>query len=186
MSLLDAAKTRPLFGGPSFSLGHRLFRMTWSITWVVLAAWTPAPLHRWRVFLLRLFGAKIDWTAHIYGTANIWYPPNLTMKARSCLGRMVDCYCMAPIFIGEGAIVSKGTTLCSGTHDIEDPQFQLLVSEINISRNVWIAAECFIGPGVNIGEGAVLGSRTVLFGNADPYGVYMGNPAMLKKNRNLK
>ncbi|RYZ75086.1 MAG: putative colanic acid biosynthesis acetyltransferase [Lysobacteraceae bacterium] len=185
MSLLDAKESKPLLGGPSFSLGHRMFRAAWGVTWLLLAAWTPAPLHGWRVWLLKCFGARMHPTAHVYGSARVWYPPNLIMEEGACLGPRVNCYCMAPISLGRGVIVSQGAYLCAGMHDIEDPDFQLLVKPIVIGADAWVAAEAFVGPGVSIGRGAVLGARAVLFKDAVANGVYAGNPAQLIKSRKL-
>ena len=185
MTVLDASKSKPLEGGASFSFKHRLYRFVWNKVWFLLAAWTPPPFNMWRIFLLNTFGAKIDKTANVYGSARVWYPPNLILGARACLGPRVNCYNMAPIKIESGAIVSHGTQLCSGSHDIEDPNFQLLVKSINIGKKVWIASECFIGPGVNIGDAAILGARTVLFRNVEPHTVYVGNPAKYIKMRGL-
>ena len=50
---LDTSEQSSFEGAPSFSLGNRLFRLLWSLTWLVLAAWTPPPLHGWRAMLLR-------------------------------------------------------------------------------------------------------------------------------------
>lgn len=183
MNPLDASKSKPLLGGASYALSHRLFRMAWALVWLLLAAWTPAPLHRWRIFLLRLAGAKVHATAHVYGSARVWYPPNLTMDAHACLGPQVNCYCMAPIKLGRNAIVSQGSHLCAGTHDIEDPDFQLVVKPITIHADAWLAAEVFVGPGVTIGESAVLGARCVLFRDAEPSSVYIGNPAQRIRSR---
>jgi putative colanic acid biosynthesis acetyltransferase WcaF len=162
-----------------------MFRSSWNVAWLLLAAWTPAPLHRWRVWLLNCFGAHVHATAHVYGSARVWYPPNLVMEAGSCLGPGVNCYCMASIRLGQGAIVSQGAHLCAGMHDIEDPEFQLLVRPIVLGAHAWIAAEAFVGPGVTVGEGAVLGARGVMFKDAVPHGVYAGNPAQLIKQRQL-
>lgn len=183
MTLLDAKESKPLEGGPSFSLRQRLFRTMWIFVWYLFAAWTPPPLHGWRLLLLRLFGAQLHPTAHIYSSARIWYPPNLYMDEHACLGPRVNCYCMAPIRFGARAIASQGTHLCAGTHDIKDPDFHLVVKPIIIGADAWIAAEAFIGPGVTIGEGAVIGARTVLFKDAEAGGVYAGNPAQLIKRR---
>lgn len=186
MSLLDAHVSKPLEGGPSFSLRHRLFRAAWMATWCLLAAWTPPPLHAWRRALLVAFGAKLHPSARVYGSARIWYPPHLRMEAHACLGPGVLCYCMAPITIGERAIVSQRAHLCAGTHDIHDPEFQLVTRPIDIGARAWVAAEAFIGPGARVAEGAVIGARAVLFGETVPYGVYAGNPARLLRQRVLR
>lgn len=157
--------------------------MLWCLVWTLLASWTPAPLHRYRVALIRLFGGQVDWTAHVYGSTKIWLPSQLRMEAHSCLGPGVNCYSMAPITLGEGAIVSQGTTLCAGTHDIHDEHFQLITKPILVERHAWIAAEAFVGPGAIVGESAVIGARATLFGTAEPGGIYIGNPAKLIKYR---
>lgn len=183
MSILDAQHAKPLEGGPSFSLRHRLFRAVWGVTWLCLASWTPPPLHAWRRWLLRCFGARLERGARVYGSARIWYPPNLSMAAHACIGPDVHCYCMGPISIGERAIVSQRAHLCAGTHAIDDPDFQLIARPITIGPQAWVAAEAFIGPGVNVGAGSVVGARAVVLRDTQPWGVYSGNPAQCIKTR---
>lgn len=179
------AESDPIKGAPSFPFRHRVQRALWTLTWAILASWTPAPFHRWRIVLLRLAGAKVHPTAHVYGSARVWYPPNLTMEAHACIGPNVNFYNMAPIRLGAGAILSQGAQICAGTHDIDDPHFQLIVRPIEIGANAWIAADAFVGPGVSVGEGAVLGARGVLFKDAEPWTVFAGNPAQKIRTRNI-
>jgi putative colanic acid biosynthesis acetyltransferase WcaF len=184
MTPLSTARSNPLQGGPSFSFSNRLFRAVWSVVWFVFASWTPPLLHSWRRFLLRRFGAKIAESALVYGSARIWYPPNLEMAEHSCLGPRVNCYCMGKISLGAYALASQGAHLCAGAHDIDDPYFQLTTKPITIGARAWIAAEAFVGPGVTVGEGAVLGARGVAFKDLAPWCVYMGNPAReIRKRR---
>lgn len=170
-------------GGPSFALRHRLFRALWSVSWVVLAAWTPPPLHGWRRLVLAAFGARIDPTARVHGSARVWYPPNLRMAARAMLGPRTTCYCVAAITLGEGAIVSQGAHLCGGTHAVDDPGFQLLSKPILIGNGAWVAAEAFVGPGVTLGACAVLGARGVAFRDLEAGCIYVGNPARRLRRR---
>jgi len=90
---------------------------------------------------------------------------------------------MALITLEKYAIISQGAHLCTGTHDIEDPDFQLYAKPIHIGTKAWIAAEAFIGPGVTVHDGAVVGARAVLFKDAKSNGVYVGNPATLLRMR---
>lgn len=186
MTLLNARESKPLEGGASFSLRHRALRALWGVTWLLLAAWTPPPLHRWRAWLLRCFGAAVHPTARIYGRARIWYPPNLVIHEHAVVGPGANIYCMDLITIGEKAVVSQGAQLCGGTHDISDPDFQLITRPIVIGARSWVAADAFVGPGVAVGEGAVIGARAVLFKDAEPWCVYAGNPAVRIKGRVLR
>ena len=118
--LLDASEAGSMNGGPSFTLQHRLFRAFWNVTWMALGCWTPPPMHGWRRLLLQAFGAKIAKTARIYGSAKIWYPPNLEMDEYSVLGPNSYCYNMDNVTIEEYATVSQFAFLLGGTHDIAD------------------------------------------------------------------
>jgi putative colanic acid biosynthesis acetyltransferase WcaF len=182
-SPLDSRKSSSVYGGPSFSLANRLQRAVWIMTWLILASWTPPPFHPWRRFLLRLFGAQISPTARIYGSTRIWYPPNLKMGAYSVLGWDAICYCQGQITLNDFASVSQRAHLCAGTHAIDDPDFQLITGPIVIEEHAWVAADAFVGPGVTIREGAVLGARGVAFKDLDSWTVYVGNPAQSIRRR---
>jgi len=173
-------------GGPSFSLGNRVFRLFWILSWTVLARWTPPPLHWWRRLVLCFFGARIHPTARIHASVRVWYPPHLEVGENTTIGPRVICYCQDRITIGDRAIVSQGAHLCAGSHDISDERFQLITKPIVIEDRAWIAAECFVGPGVKIGEGAVLGARGVAFKDLSPWTVYVGNPAQRIKARTIQ
>jgi putative colanic acid biosynthesis acetyltransferase WcaF len=186
VDILDAQKHDTLRGGASFTLANRLYRMAWSIVWLVLASWTPPQLHAWRRFLLRLFGATVAPKAKIYPSARIWLPANLEIGDYACIGPGVIVYSMAKITFAPYALASQRAHICAGTHDIEDVHFQLQARPITIHSRVWIAAEAFVGPGVTIGEGAVLGARSCAFRNLEPWTVYVGNPARPIKPRRVR
>lgn len=183
---LDAERFNQKGDGPSFSLSNRIERALWIMSWAILASWTPPPLRAWRRFVLRCFGAKLGAGADVRGGARIWYPPHLHMGVGAVMAKHVNCYNMAPIHIGAGAIVSQGAHLCAGSHDITSPVFQLTTRPITIGAKAWIAAEAFVGPGVEVGEGAVLGARGVTFRSLDPWTVYAGNPAQRIKQRVMR
>ena len=137
---LAARRSRPLDGGPSFSFGNRAYRALWAVAWFALASWTPPFLHGWRLFVLRLFGARVAPGARVYSSARIWDPRHLALDAYACIGPRVDCYAMAPISLGRYAIVSQDAVLCGGTHDVDDPGFQLTTKPIVIGERAWVAA----------------------------------------------
>lgn len=186
IGLLAAKQTRPREGGASFGLRNRIVRVIWRAAWTLLAAWTPPMLHGWRRRLLRLFGADMAPGATVYGSARIWYPAHLTMGRYAVLGPRANCYNQARITIGDYAIVSQDASLCSGTHDHGDPDFQLIARPIVIGRDAWVAAEAFVGPGVTIGEGAVLGARGVAMRDLEPHIIYSGNPATALRERRVR
>jgi putative colanic acid biosynthesis acetyltransferase WcaF len=185
-NILDAGKINIWESGASFTLPNRLYRFTWSVTWKLFAAWTPPPMHAWRRRLLRLFGAKIASTAGIYPSARIWSPANLEVGEFAFIGPEVKVYSMAKIKFAPYALASQGAHICTGTHDIEDANFQLKALPIVIGFRAWIAADAFVGPGVRVGDGAVLGARSCAFSDLDPWTVYVGNPARPLKKRHVR
>jgi len=163
---------------PKFlSLSNKLGRIAWQIVWLVLFRPTPRVFHAWRCFLLRLFGANLGKSVHIYPSAHIWAPWNLEMGDHSCIGERVDCYSVGKIHIGAYSTISQYCFLCSSSHDYTLAEMPLIFSPIFIGENVWITADVFIGPGVTIGEGAVVTARSSVFSNIPPWVVASGNPA---------
>jgi putative colanic acid biosynthesis acetyltransferase WcaF len=98
----------------------------------------------------------------------------------------VTVYNVAKVTLWDYAIVSQGANLCTAGHDIEDRHFQTVARPISIGRRAWVAGEAFVGPGVIVGEGAVLGARGCAFRDLDPWTVYVGNPARALKPRRLR
>jgi putative colanic acid biosynthesis acetyltransferase WcaF len=186
MSLLDAQVTRPLEGGASFSLRNRLFRVLWMFGWLILARFTPPPLHAWRRLVLRAFGARVAEGVRVHGSVNIWHPANLELGAYALVGPGARLYNQGHITIGERTVISQRAHICASTHDVKDPNFQLVVRPIVIGSGCWVAAEAFVGPGVTMSDRSVLGARGALFSNADADGVYLGNPAAFVKPRQLR
>ena len=166
---------------------HQIVRLLWGFVWTLFARPLPRSVgKKWKNLLLRLFGAKIAKTAHVYSSAKIYYPANLIMEEYSCLASDVNCYNVAPIKIGANTTVSQGAYLCTASHDITNPLNPLITAPIIIEDQAWIAAEAFVGIGVNIGQGAVVGARAAVFKDVEPWTVVGGNPAKFIKKREIK
>lgn len=159
------------------SVANRVARALWGVVHVVFFRVSPRPFHAWRRFLLKIFGAQIGRGVRVYGSARIWAPWNLTMGDFSVLGDYVDCYAVDRIEIGAHSVVSQYSFLCTATHNPDQPGFPLLTKPIRIGDRAWIAADVFVGPGVAIGEGAVVGARSSVFKDVDPWTVVGGTPA---------
>lgn len=171
---------------PPYNTSNKVRRLCWSVCWSLLARPFPrGTFMPWKRFLLRLFGAKIAKTAGVYPTATIFMPWNLEMKDYSFIGPDVDCYNAAPIVIGNHAVVSQRAYLCTASHDITLSTHPQIEKPIVIEDKVWVAAESFVGPGVTIGEGAVVGARACVFKDVEPWTVVGGNPAKFIKYRTI-
>ena len=163
-----------------------VLRQIWNVVWFLFCRFTPAPFHIWRILILKLFGAKIKFNVRIYSSCKIFRPWNLIMDNNSWLGRNVDCYSYDKIFIGEKSIISQNTFLCTGSHDYNSKNFELITAPIVIENNVWVSSRVFVGPGVTIKNNCVILACSVVTKNTEQNYVYAGNPAKILKKRNLQ
>lgn len=168
---------------PAFSLRDRLRRLNWNVCWALLYKTSPRPLHSWRSFLLRLFGAKMGPNCHFYPRSKVWAPWNLICAEQVTAGDGVEIYNPAPITLGSHAILSQEAYLCGATHDYDDPAFPLIAYAMDIGPYAWVCARASVAPGVNVGEGAVLGLGSVATRSLDAWTVYAGVPAVKVKER---
>jgi putative colanic acid biosynthesis acetyltransferase WcaF len=171
------------YTGASFSLPNRIRRLGWNMTYIVLFRYSPRILHGWRNFLLRCFGAKIGRGVHVYPAARIWAPWNLQLGDLVGIGDGVILYCQGKIIVGSRASISQGSHICTGTHDYTKEGHPLVTAPIIIHERAWIAAEVFIHPGVTIGEGAVVGARSVVIKDLPAWMICAGNPCKPIKER---
>ena len=171
--------------GPSFSLLNRFYRILWSVVRILLFYPSPKPFHKWRAFLLRAFGAKVGKGVHVYPGTKIWAPWNLELADECGIASGANLYSQGKIFIGRRSVVSQGAHLVTGTHDYTRIGFPLITMPIYIGHNAWIAAEAFVHPGVTIGDGCVIGARSVVTTDMPEWKVCVGNPCKPIKVREL-
>ena len=110
-------------------------------------------------------------------------PWNLSIDDWSAIGENAYIYNLGPITIGKCVTISHRAHLCAGTHDYSKPDLPLLKPPIHISDQAWICADAFVGPGVTIGEGAIVGARAVAIKNVEPWAIVAGNPAQMVSKR---
>ena len=159
-------------------------RYVWFIVWAIFFRYSPFFLFNWRNFLLKVFGADIGKNVKIYSSCWIYSPWNLIIQDDSKLGRGVDCYSYAKIKIGRNSTISQRSFLCAASRDYKKKHRPIIVSEIEIGDNCWIAAESFIAPGVKIANNSVVLARSVLTKSFDSDSLIAGHPA--KKIKDIK
>jgi putative colanic acid biosynthesis acetyltransferase WcaF len=154
-------------------------RLLWSLC-RPLFRFSPRLLWGWRRWLLRLFGARVGRQVQIHPSALVFIPWNLEIGDWSSLGFEVLLYNLGPMKIGEKVTISQRAHLCGGSHDFRDPAMTLLKCPICIEDEVWICADAFVGPGVQVGKGAVVAARAVVVKDVPAGAVMAGNPAQEK------
>ena len=168
---------------PAFSARNRLARLLWTVVHLLLYMPSPRPFFGWRALLLRCFGARLGPHCRFYPGSRIWAPWNLHCEGHVTAANEADIYNPAPMHFGSHCILSQGAYLCGATHDYNDPAFPLLAYRMSFGAYAWICARAAVGPGVQVGEGAVLGMGAVATRSLDPWTVYAGNPAAAVKAR---
>ena len=120
---------------------------------------------------------------HFYPASKVWAPWNLICADQVTAGDGAETYNPAPVTMGSHAILSQDAYVCSATHDYDDPAFPLIAYAMNIGAYAWVCARACVAPGVNVGEGAVLGLGSVATRHLEPWTVYAGSPAVKVKDR---
>ena len=162
---------------------ERALGFWWSIVRATIFRWSPLPCRRWRAFLLRRFGATVGRFVFVAPTARIEHPWNLTLGEHVFIGEHVIINCMGAVTIGERTRVSQYSHLCAGTHDYQARNMQIVRCPISVGKDVWIAADAFIGPGVSIGDNCVVAARSSAFRDMPAGQICIGEPARPHRGR---
>lgn len=162
--------------------------------WIILLWWlvqaiafplTPHFAHAPRRWLLRRFGAEIGTGVIIRPTARFTYPWKVKIGDYSWIGDDVVFYSLDQIYVGSHCVISQRSYLCTASHDPQDPAFGLQPAPVAIGNGVWIASDCFIGPGVKIGANALVGARSTVFSNLPEQQVCWGTPCKPRYARQI-
>lgn len=168
----------------------KVARALWNIVWLLLFRPTPSRGLRsfdlWRVFLLRIFGAKIGTYSSVKNTVRIWQPWNLEIGDWTVVSEDCEIYNVDKVRIGSRVDISAGAYICTAGHDIESPIMELTYAPVTIGNDVWIAARAIVLPNVRIGDGAVVAAGAVVTQDVGSWTVVGGNPARILKKRILR
>ena len=167
----------------AFSKKNQVARLLWGAVHLLLYRPSPRPFFAWRSLLLRCFRAEIGPHCHFYPGSKVWAPWNLRCESHVTVADAAEIYNPAPMHLGSHCIVSQGAYLCGATHDYNHPDFPLLGYRMSFGAYAWICARAAVGPGVQVGDGAVLGMGAVATRSLDPWTVYGGNPAIAIRKR---
>jgi putative colanic acid biosynthesis acetyltransferase WcaF len=168
---------------PGRSLG---VRMAWLlVSRVCFQTSVPWP-STMKAALLRLFGASVGQGVIIKPCVTVKYPWNVTIGDHAWIGERVWIDSLAKVRIGSHACLSQGCMIETGNHDWSRPGFDLLVRDVNLDEGSWAAVKSLLLPGSRLASHAVLGAASVLAGDTDAYGIYVGNPARRVNQRKIR
>ena len=158
-------------------------RMLWHYVNIIFFRSGFFPFYSIKVFLLKLFGAKVGKGVCIKPFVNIKYPWLLSIGNEVWIGENVWIDNMAYVLIKNNVCISQGACLLTGNHDYKKSAFDLLTGKITLEEGVWIGAQAIVCPGITCKSHSVLSVASVATRNLEPYCIYRGNPAVKVRDR---
>lgn len=172
------------------TLRNKLIRSIWNVVYILLFRPFGTKLFLpWRLFVLKLFGAKVCWNSGVYSSTKIWAPWNLVLGHNSWLGPNVICYNQALVTLEDDVTISQYSYICTAGHKINTINTYsngLIVAPVTFQKCAWVGTRAFIGMGVVVGENAIVGAAACVFKDVEPMTIVGGNPAKIIKKRELK
>lgn len=138
---------------------------------------------RFKVFLLRTFGAKVGIDVVLKPRINIHFPWKLTIGNHVWIGEEVFLLNFEKLTIGDNVCISQRAFLCGGNHDYTIPSMPYRNGPIILEDGCWVGANVFIGPNVLIGSESVISAGSVVTKSVGSNGIYRGNPVEYIKKR---
>lgn len=162
--------------------GKIYIQLWWAIQ-ATLFRCSPKFMYGFRNFLLKIFGAKVGKGVLIRPSVSITYPWKLTIGDYSWVGDDSIIYNLGQINIGSDVAIAHRVFLCTGLHKIDKVTFDIGQKPILIGNEVWLTSDVFVGPGVTIGRGSIIGARSSVFTNMPEGMICLGTPAKPVKPR---
>jgi putative colanic acid biosynthesis acetyltransferase WcaF len=138
-----------------------------------------------KVFLLRLFGAKVGNGLVIKPAVNIKYPWFLEIGDNVWIGENVWIDNLTQVKIGNNVCISQGAMLLCGNHNYKKVSFDLMLGAITLEEGVWIGARTTVCPGVTCYSHSILSVGSITAKDLEAYMIYQGNPAVPVRKREM-
>jgi putative colanic acid biosynthesis acetyltransferase WcaF len=133
-----------------------------------------------------LFGADLGTNVRIRASTRITYPWKLKIGDHVWIGDDCTLYNLAEIRIGSNVAIAHDVYLCTGLHDYTKLDFPIGGKEICVEDEVWLTNDVFVGPGVRVGRGAVVGARSTVLQDLPEGMVCYGSPAKPARARRVE
>jgi putative colanic acid biosynthesis acetyltransferase WcaF len=171
------------FNNSWYKPGNPVRRFFWYFFNILFLKNSYFPSRRFKVSVLRMFGAKIGTGVIIKPCVNVKYPWKLRIGNHVWIGENTWIDNLGEVTIGDHCCLSQGAFLLCGNHDYKKAGFDLVVKNIVLENGVWIGAKSIVGPGVICHSHSVLSAGSVATSNLEAYTIYRGNPAIKIRER---
>ena len=163
----------------------KLKQLIWYFTNIIFFK-NPVPFPSTiKLFILRLFGAKVGRGVILKPCINIKFPWKLVIGDFCWIGENVWIDNLEPAIIGNHCCISQGAMLLTGSHNAMKSSFDYDALPIIIEDGVWICAKAIVSPGVTCKSHSILAVGGVAEKDLLPFVIYKGNPAVAVLKRNI-
>lgn len=136
----------------------------------------------------RVFGVNDDIPWSVHYTSHAYGDIKIGQNVERSFALSGNCYIQGinGITIGDNTIFAAGVKIISANHAVDSLNGWTPCRPITIGRQVWIASNVVILPGVHIGDYAIIGAGAVVSKNVPAMAVAVGVPARVVKMRQIK
>ncbi len=171
------------YNNSSFNTGSSIKKFCWYYTSIFFFRNALFPFYGFKLFLLKLFGAKVGKGVIIKPNVNIKYPWLLSIGNYSWIGENVWIDNLDMVSIGNNVCISQGALLLSGNHNYKVPAFDLITKPIALEDGVWIGAKAMVCGGAVCHSHSILTVGSITATDMEAFYIYKGNPAVKFKPR---
>lgn len=144
------------------------------------------PCHYFRRFFYRASGMRIGRGSTIHTGARFYNPGNISIGEDSIIGENTVLDGREKLIIGNHVDIATDVMIYNSEHDVRDPNFSAVSSQVVIQDYVFIGPRAIILPGVKIGKGAVVGAGAVVTKDVGEGVIVGGVPAVKIGERGIK
>ena len=109
------------------------------------------------------------------------------------ISRFVSIIGGGELILGDYTVLADGARILTGTDSYRDgsrmstclplEQRNLIISYVKIEKDAFVGTNSIVHPGVTIGEGAIIGSNSLVLTDVKPWTINVGSPAKFLKKR---
>lgn len=176
---LDKATTGTFNAGRSFAV-----RGLWYLVEnaVIHNPWLTSSVLR--VWVLRLFGAKVGQRVTIRPRVRVKHPWRLVVGDHCWIGEGAHLHNQDWLVIGANSVISQDAFVTTGTHD-SYRTMDLITRPVQIGEGCWVTSRALVMAGTTVGDGTIITPNSVVKGTLEPWSIYSGNPGVRVGERRL-
>lgn len=130
----------------------------------------------------KLTGKNIDPTFRIFPPFYTDCGKNITIGKNVFINACCRFQDQGGITIGDGSFIGHNVTIATLNHDTNpETRASMYPAPVKIGKKVWVGSDSTILPGVEIGDGAIVGAGSVVTKSVEKNTIVCGNPAKFLK-----